>query len=106
MTMSINQILVALLVLALFIMAGTLVVLAMHAVKMMNNANELIDNSKEMVAETKQAADEALAEIKEGTPALQAMAMFLTGALAVKATLSNFKTVNKIRKGLKAARKG
>lgn len=106
MTMTINQVLLAGLILAILIMAGAVAVLAVHAVRLMKNVDSLVDTGKEIAGEAGDAVKETVAKVGENATQVNKAATGIALALAVRSVIRRACTVRKAKKLLRKGKKG
>ncbi|MBQ0005024.1 MAG: hypothetical protein KBS68_04085 [Clostridiales bacterium] len=99
-SMTVNQVLVAGLILALLIMAGAVAVLAVHGIKLMKNVNGLVDESKVIAGDAGVVVKDAAAKFADNADQAGKVAMGILGAVAVRRGLKLLKKADKASKKL------
>lgn len=99
-TMSVNQVLVAGLIIALLVMAGALVVLAIHGIKLMKNVDGLVDESKVIANDVGVVAKDAAAKFADNADQAAKVAMGIVGAVVARRGLKIMKKARKAKKKL------
>lgn len=104
-SMTINQILVALLIIALLVMGGAMIALAKSWIGLNNNVNGLVDRTREVADETGEAVKELTFKVSEHSAEIsKAMEWLMYLSLAKKAKDIIFGTRRERR--LRKKRKG
>ncbi len=102
-SMTVNQVLVAGLILALLVMAGAMVVLAIHGIRLMKSVDGLVIESKDIANDAGAVVKDVATKIGDNADQVNKVVMGLAGAVAVKKGL---KLVSKARKIRKRKKKG
>lgn len=104
-TMSINQILVAGLVLAFLVMAGAVVVLALHGLKLMKSVDGLVETSKGVAVDAGEAVKDTVAKVGANATQINKAATGVAVALVVRRGLRKFHQARKAKRLLAKAGK-
>ncbi len=105
MTMTINQVLLAGLILAVLVMAGAVAVLAVHGVKLMKNVDGLVDTGKGIAEEAGVAVKNTVEKMGENAAEINKALTGVAAAVLVRRALRRIQNVRKARKLIKKSKK-